>query len=372
MDPHAAGHPWNNGPVQTQPQWQSMPPPYHQNQLYNPRAMVPLGLELLVEEEEVILQKQGHPWNSGPVQTQPQWQSMPPPYHQNQLYNPRAMVPPGLELLVEVEEVILQKQAFFNRSGQNLFTIHRESECCGPGFNVRFRNPYQKDVVSLYAESGGCCWGGYSHVRISVFPACTIGFINIKNFTRKMSVSIRMNSGELVFTAELPLSGSEKIIEILSVNGSCPVATITTQGQNCDVVFQFPMDMEATLKTLILAAFVYMRYQLSKMSSSSSSSAYHRRRNTANHDDDHRWGHGGFNGHPVGGGFSGGDCGGGGGNSGGGGGDCGGGGGNSGGGGGDCGGGGGNSGGGGGDCGGGGGGCGGGGGDCGGGGGGCG
>ncbi|XP_044138660.1 uncharacterized protein LOC122929221 isoform X3 [Bufo gargarizans] len=202
----------------------------------------------------------GHLGKYEPVQTQPQWQSTPAPPHQNQLYNPTALVPPGLERLVEVEEVILQKKAFFTRSEQTLFTIRRESECCGPSFNIRFQDPYKRDVVSLYAESGGGCCGGETHLKITVFPAYTIGFVNISNSSHKISVSIQMKFGEPAFTAELPLSHSENIIEILSVNGSCPVATITTEGEkkSSKVVFRFPMNMEATLKTLILAAFLYM------------------------------------------------------------------------------------------------------------------
>ncbi|XP_044138658.1 uncharacterized protein LOC122929221 isoform X1 [Bufo gargarizans] len=280
----------------------------------------------------------GHLGKYEPVQTQPQWQSTPAPPHQNQLYNPTALVPPGLERLVEVEEVILQKKAFFTRSEQTLFTIRRESECCGPSFNIRFQDPYKRDVVSLYAESGGGCCGGETHLKITVFPAYTIGFVNISNSSHKISVSIQMKFGEPAFTAELPLSHSENIIEILSVNGSCPVATITTEGEkkSSKVVFRFPMNMEATLKTLILAAFLYMRYEVTRLSSSSDSSC-DSGWDTAGgvhfyHDDHHSWGHGGFNGDCGGGDFGGGDCGGGGGDCGGGGGDCGGGGGDCGGG----------------------------------------
>ncbi|KAM4036254.1 uncharacterized protein ACNLHF_015172 isoform 4-T4 [Anomaloglossus baeobatrachus] len=229
----------------------------------------------------------GQPWNkhSQPVQSQPQWQNAASVH----LYNPRAVVPPGLNCLVEVEEVILHKKAFINSSEQTLFTIRRESECCGPSFNLKLQDPKKRDVVALFTDSGEGCCGGNSH--------------------------------------------------IVSVNGSCPVAQIIKEGEkkSSKVIFKFPMDMEATLKSVILTTFLYMRYQLNNISSSSSS------------DDDSGWGaaggafffsddnggfsdHGGFNGDCDGGG----DWGGGGGDCGGGGGDCGGGGGDCGGGGGDC------------------------------------
>ncbi|XP_073403231.1 phospholipid scramblase 3-like isoform X2 [Dendrobates tinctorius] len=270
------------------------------------------------------------------VQTQPQWQNA----RSLQVYNPRAVVPPGLTCLVEVEEVTLHKKAFFTRSKQTLFTIRRESECCGPAFNLILQDPKKRDVVSLCTNSGEGCCGGDTHLNIMVLPSHMIGFVQIVNSSRKMRVSIQMKFGEPAFTAELPLSGSENTIEILSVNGSCPVAKIIKQGkrESSKVIFQFPMDMEATLKTIILSAFLYMRYQLNKASDSSSSdydSGWNDAGGVLFFSDDH----GGFSDHGGGGGDwggGGGDWGGGGGDCGGGGGDCGGGGGDCGGGGGDC------------------------------------
>ncbi|XP_073510639.1 phospholipid scramblase 3-like [Phyllobates terribilis] len=284
-------------------------------------------------------QPAGQPWknHSAPVQTQPQWQNA----QSLQLSNPRAVVPPGLNCLVEVEEVTLHKKAFFTRSEQTLFTIRRESECCGPAFNLILQDPKKRDVVSLCTNSGEGCCGGDTHLNIMVLPSHMIGFVQILNSSRKMRVSIQMQLGEPAFTAELPLSGSQNTIEILSVNGSCPVAKIIKEGErkSSKVIFQFPMDMEATLKTIILAAFLYMRYQLSKTSDSSSSdfdSGWSSAGGVLFFSDDHGGfsDHGGYDGDCGGGGDwgGGGDCGGGGGDCGGGGGDCGGGGGDCGGG----------------------------------------
>ncbi|XP_069801349.1 uncharacterized protein [Dendropsophus ebraccatus] len=217
-----------------------------------------------------------HPWNnnSEPVRSQPQWQNT-SATHPDQIYNAKAVVPPMLTCLVEVEEVRLQKKAFYSRSGRTLFNIHRESECCGPSFNVRFQDPGRKDVVSLRADSGGCC-GGDTCLKIIVPPALTIGFITFSNISHKTMISIQMTFGEPAFTAELPLSSSHNPIEILSVNGSCPVASITKDGEkeSSEVIFKFPMDMKATLKVLILAAFLYMRYQLNELYRTRSFSSY--------------------------------------------------------------------------------------------------
>ncbi|KAM4036252.1 phospholipid scramblase 3-like isoform 2-T2 [Anomaloglossus baeobatrachus] len=220
----------------------------------------------------------GQPWNkhSQPVQSQPQWQNAASVH----LYNPRAVVPPGLNCLVEVEEVILHKKAFINSSEQTLFTIRRESECCGPSFNLKLQDPKKRDVVALFTDSGEGCCGGNSHLKIIVLPSHIIGYVQISNCSRIMRVSIQMKFGEPAFTAELPLSGSIDTIEIVSVNGSCPVAQIIKEGEkkSSKVIFKFPMDMEATLKSVILTTFLYMRYHLNNISSSSSS------------DDDSGWG----------------------------------------------------------------------------------
>ncbi|KAG8548045.1 hypothetical protein GDO81_026859 [Engystomops pustulosus] len=64
-----------------------------------------------------------------------------------------------------------------------------------------------------------------------------------------MNVSIQMKLGETAFTAELPLYSSQDTIEILSVNGSYPVAKIIKEGErkSSKVIFQFPLDMDATM-----------------------------------------------------------------------------------------------------------------------------
>ncbi|XP_040272891.1 uncharacterized protein LOC120989079 [Bufo bufo] len=279
--------------------------------------------------DTVEVKKREHHKNSGPVQNQPEWRGAPVYSHQNQTDIPIAVVPPGLECLVKVNKVILHKKAFFTRSGRTLFTIHWPFECCGPGFNLRVRDHYKRNVMSLCADSGENCfrrhtngWSveveegtveveilvetvkeeeggesvevdegtvaveegalvveitvpekeGTAELKIVVLPARTIGFVTISHFSSKMSVSIQMTCGEPAFTAELPFYCTQNIIEILSVKGSCPVAKIIKEGETTSsskVIFKFPKDMEATLKAVILAAFLYMKYQLKSFFSTS-------------------------------------------------------------------------------------------------------
>ncbi|XP_066449954.1 phospholipid scramblase 1-like [Eleutherodactylus coqui] len=233
-------------------------------------------------------QSAGHSWNknSEPVETQPQWQNTSRSSEQQQLYSPRAVVPPGLESLVRLEEVYLQDGVFLSKSFETLFKIRRDFECCGPSINLMFQDPNGRLVVSLRKESGGdCCGVKYSRLRIIVLPATTIGFVKISISSLKMKISIETHLKEPVFVAELPFPLGDTL-EILNINGSCPVAKIIYEAitEYSKVVFQFPMDMDATLKTVILAAFLYMRYCLAKLPSNGSSS------------NDSKWGYGGYSG----------------------------------------------------------------------------
>ncbi|XP_069805738.1 uncharacterized protein [Dendropsophus ebraccatus] len=206
----------------------------------------------------------GHPLNksSEPVQSQPQWQNT-SAYNPDQIYNAKAIVPPVLKCLLEVEEVRLKEKAFYTGPGQALFYLSPEFECCGPSYNMKLQDSGWRDVVSMRLEPAGCCKTD-NCLKVSALPGLTIGFITFSDFSHNMTLSIEMTYGEPAFTAELPSYKSQNSIEILSVNGSCPVASITKEGEkeSSEVLIKFPLDMKATLKVLILAAFLYMRYQL--------------------------------------------------------------------------------------------------------------
>ncbi|XP_077327779.1 uncharacterized protein LOC143962359 [Lithobates pipiens] len=215
------------------------------------------------------------------IQSQPQWESG------STFSKPTAMVPPGLECLVEVEEVILKDKVFQTKNGQNLFTVGHEVECCGPSLNLRFRNSYKRDVVSLYLTSDGDCCGGQTYLKVSAQSAQLIGIVRIITSSSNMNVSIQRGNGEPVFSAKLPISldsNDGRTIEILGMYGSQPVAVITKEkeGKSSRVIFHFPMNMEAALKAVILAAFLYVSFRIQEMSYSHSSS-----------DSDDGWAHAG-------------------------------------------------------------------------------
>ncbi|XP_075062468.1 uncharacterized protein LOC142151069 isoform X5 [Mixophyes fleayi] len=267
----------------------------------------------------------GH-YNPEPIQTQPQWQNKSTSAYQDQQSVPTAVVPPGLECLVEVEEVILKKKVFQTNSGQTLFSVRRETECFGPALNLKLRDPYKRDVVSLYLVSSGDCCGGQTYLRIETLLQRGLGFVTIDNTSKELNVSIKMANKEPVFTARMPVYKDlrcDNTIEILSISGSHPVVQILKEKEHksSQITFRFPLNMDASLKAVILAAFLYMTFRVNQITSSSSTS------------DDSGWAFGGGmdyggndSGHYDGGdwGCLSGDCGGGGGDCGDGGGGCGG------------------------------------------------
>ncbi|XP_063785711.1 phospholipid scramblase 2-like [Pseudophryne corroboree] len=209
------------------------------------------------------------------IHTQPQWQHKSTSASQDQMSKPIALVSPGLQCLVEVEEVILQHKVFQTNAGQILFSVHREAECCGPGLNLRLRDPYQTEVVSMYLASTGRCGVGEAYLRIETLPTQPIGFVTIANTSRELNVSIQMENREPVFSARLPIdldSRRDSTIEILTVSGNHPVAKIKKEieHESSKVTFQFPLKLAAILKAVILGAFLFMTYRVNQLTSSHS------------------------------------------------------------------------------------------------------
>ncbi|KAM4675894.1 uncharacterized protein O3C94_008512 [Discoglossus pictus] len=197
-------------------------------------------------------------WNSRPIQAQPEGQL----YNQNQLSRTSAIVPPGLEALVEVEEVILKKRVFQTRRGQVLFSICKDSECCGPPINIWLRDSRKREVIKVYlAPYDGCC-SNYSYLQIDAPYRHPIGFVKLCNTTGIQKFSIQNAYEEPVFTAVC-----EDPIQIISVNGNDLVAQIKKEKESgsTEVIFQFPMDMDAKMKAVIMGALLYVNYRLQEM-----------------------------------------------------------------------------------------------------------
>ncbi|XP_068130013.1 phospholipid scramblase 3-like [Hyperolius riggenbachi] len=208
-----------------------------------------------------------------PVQTQPQWGNGSTLYL-SQFSKPTPVVPPGLEYLVEEEEVILKDTVFQTKDGRALFSVDREPACCTPLLNLRLRDPHRRDMVYLCLDTSTTCCGGESILAVQSPSVSNIGFVIIACPSTYLSVTIQNGDRKPVFCATVPVNmdSCSSTIPILSIDGSHPVASITKEkeGDSSQVIFRFPMDMAATLKAVILAAFLYMTYRMQQVSTSNS------------------------------------------------------------------------------------------------------
>ncbi|XP_018109331.1 phospholipid scramblase 1 [Xenopus laevis] len=204
-----------------------------------------------------------------PIKTQPQWQRTPGTSHQGQYSRPYPVVPPGIEPLVEVDNVLYRKQVLQTSDGQTLYSVQKESECCGIPLILKLTDPYQRAVLHahLFSESG-CC-NPYTELQVEAPPGYPIGFIMFKDSRRGLTFSIHDEQRELIFTSQFKShSFLKKPIEICSVQGNHPVGQISkTKGKPSKILIQFPKDLEVKMKAVILATYLYMKYRVDEINS---------------------------------------------------------------------------------------------------------
>ncbi|XP_063302533.1 phospholipid scramblase 2-like [Pelobates fuscus] len=185
------------------------------------------------------------------------------------------LVPSGLEPLIEVDEIILNKKVFQTRTGEDLFYVFHDRECCGSSVHITLKNQKRRDVVFLHLLSqGGCCDTFLSEMRIEAPRTFTIGYVKVSSSINKLMFSIQDMHREFQFTAELSSRLlQDQSIQILSAVGSHPVVKISRYKKNNSQLtsFQFPWDMDAKMKAVILGAYLFMSYHLRQTSRDHSS-----------------------------------------------------------------------------------------------------
>ncbi|XP_031755436.1 phospholipid scramblase 1-like isoform X2 [Xenopus tropicalis] len=137
-----------------------------------------------------------------PIQTQPQWQSASGTSHPGQYSRPYPVVPPGIESLVEVDEVTFRKKVFETPDGQILYSVKQDWECCGNPLILKLKDPYEREVLHahLLAESG-CC-NSYRELQVEAPPGYPIGFVSYRS-KRGLQFSISDEQREPIFTSQI-------------------------------------------------------------------------------------------------------------------------------------------------------------------------
>ncbi|XP_075434085.1 uncharacterized protein LOC142471181 [Ascaphus truei] len=239
----------------------------------------------------------GDPNMSMPVHTQPQGLRESVDTHQK----PFPLVPPGhngvasdgdlrvgdisinpkfnLDFVhFQVEEVIFMDTIFQTRDGRILYSTVQESECCGSPLNITLRNPYEMDVIKFHLTSHGKCWVSYSDVSFVSFNSKSHVRAKLKLplIPLLVTLNVAVPRASCIFPSRTETKSpylqlqspppSYNPIEIISVRGSHCVARIQRQeiGKSSIILFQFPADMEATMKAVLLGAYLYIDHNLTK------------------------------------------------------------------------------------------------------------
>ncbi|OCT59534.1 phospholipid scramblase 2 [Xenopus laevis] len=201
------------------------------------------------------------PDNAIPIQMQPQWQSVSGILQQGS--RPYPVVPPGLESLVEVDELTLEKMVFQTNGGKILYSVHKGWRCCGTPLILKFKDPCGQEVVraNLLYEGRGC-YSVCKELQVEAPPEHPIGFVKHSYSNGCLQFSIKDDQGKPIFTTQTSAYAFLEIpIQICGTHGSHVVSQITkTDGKGSQILIQFPKDLDAKMKALILGTFLYMKY----------------------------------------------------------------------------------------------------------------
>ncbi|XP_031754181.1 phospholipid scramblase 1-like [Xenopus tropicalis] len=251
-----------------------------------------------------------------PIQTQPQWQSASGTSHPGQYSRPYPVVPPGIESLVEVDEVTFRKKVFETPDGQILYSVKQDWECCGNPLILKLKDPNKQEVLHAHLLAESKCCSSFKELQVEAPPGYPIAFVSyreghglqfaILNKQREpiysyqiTSFSAPKNPTEVaapprdptnfggfhygydllfsisdeqrkpIFTSQVSsLSFPFHPTEICSVQGSHPIGRILKiKGKPSKIVIQFPRDLEAKMKAVILVTYLYMQCEVDGINS---------------------------------------------------------------------------------------------------------
>ncbi|KAM4039909.1 uncharacterized protein ACNLHF_017891 isoform 2-T2 [Anomaloglossus baeobatrachus] len=155
--------------------------------------------------------------------------------------------------------------------GQNIFSVHSETEKPGPILNLYLKDSYGMDVVRLYLLSYNECDDHETYLQIVALPNHPVGHVKIDSVSGNLNICIRMTEDTSTYIASLPMflhTQKSTSIEILNMKGSHQVAKITGERgeKSMRVIFKFLDDVNSCAKTVILGAFLYLSYHLHEIS----------------------------------------------------------------------------------------------------------
>ncbi|KAE8620566.1 hypothetical protein XENTR_v10010331 [Xenopus tropicalis] len=197
-----------------------------------------------------------------PIQMQPQWHSVsgtPQEYS-----GPHPIVPPGLEPLLEVDEVTLDGNVIQSPGGRILYSIHEDWKCCGTPLILKFEDPCRQEVVHahLLPERGG--YSVYKELQIEAPPPHPVGFVRHNHTAIYDGLKFFIQDGQRkpLFKSDISFSTfCNNSIEIGLIGSAHVVSSITKpEAKGFPVRIQFPRDLQAKMKAVIIVTYLYMNY----------------------------------------------------------------------------------------------------------------
>lgn len=177
-------------------------------------------------------------------------------------------VPPGLQRLLQMNQISVQEKftasqgwgrsfEVLDQMGQRMYQATQTVECCGPIYNLKVQDNAGQDVMEV-VENRACRCSHLMEVIIPSYGLVGLVTLHLNAFVTHMSL---MNPSKEVILLILGPSFQTSIFgnvtfEVKSRDEQHVVGMIKGEGNQYTVTF--PMDMEVTMKAVILASCFYL------------------------------------------------------------------------------------------------------------------
>ncbi|XP_073510713.1 phospholipid scramblase 1-like [Phyllobates terribilis] len=179
-------------------------------------------------------------------------------------------LPPGMEHLLQINQLIVKEKFtvsqgrnctydVLNHVGQRLFQAFQDVECCGPLYDVKIKDNSGNEVLQLLESCGCICT---REMEVQCPPGSAVGFVKVHNNLMVTHLSILNSSKEVTLIILGPRFQNSIFgnvtFEVKSHDEQHVVGMIKMEGDQ--ILVSFPLDLEVTLKAILLGSSLYLDY----------------------------------------------------------------------------------------------------------------